>query len=242
MATIPASENVFPEVLLAEVAAPAAAPSGQVRLYVKADGLLYWKDDAGTEYAVGQGDTAGHLADTTDAHDASAVSFDPTGLAIVAGTEVQTAIEELDAAVDAVGGAAYGSASHMRTAGDYTIASATFADVDGTNFSHTITTGARRVLVTFSGTIQSSVAGDQFALDVLLDGVSISGGTSGFVFGTMLTTANRGVNASFSFITAAMSAGSHTFKLQWRRALGSGTLTMFGSSTAVAVFSVAELP
>jgi hypothetical protein len=47
------------------------------------------------------GDLTAHLADAADAHDASAISFDPTGLASVAGTEVQTAIEELDAAIAA---------------------------------------------------------------------------------------------------------------------------------------------
>jgi hypothetical protein len=59
MATRPASENPFPEVLLSEVAAPAAAPTGKVRLYAKSDGLLYWKDDAGTEYPVDTGGGGG---------------------------------------------------------------------------------------------------------------------------------------------------------------------------------------
>lgn len=99
MATIPASENEFPEVLFAEGAAPGTPASGLVKAYAKSDGLLYSKDDAGTETPLGGGDVAAHLADTTDAHDASAVSFDPTGLAIIAATEVQTALEELDAAV-----------------------------------------------------------------------------------------------------------------------------------------------
>lgn len=53
MGTVPASENVFPLVRLAEAAAPSTPPTGQARLYVKSDGLLYWKDDAGTEHAAG---------------------------------------------------------------------------------------------------------------------------------------------------------------------------------------------
>lgn len=100
MGTIPASENVFPILRLQEGATPSTPPSTEAHLYVKGDGLLYWKDDAGTEYPVSQAaDLAAHLADTADAHDASAISFDPTGLTSVTGTEVQTAIEELDAAV-----------------------------------------------------------------------------------------------------------------------------------------------
>lgn len=53
MGTIPASENVFPIIRLDEVAAPSTPPTGEVHLYAKSDGLLYWKDDAGTEYPMG---------------------------------------------------------------------------------------------------------------------------------------------------------------------------------------------
>ena len=96
MATIPASDNEFPEVKFAEGAAPAAPASGLVIAYAKSDGLLYSKDDAGAETALG---AAAHIADTSDAHDASAISVDPTGLTVVAGTDVQTAIGELDAGI-----------------------------------------------------------------------------------------------------------------------------------------------
>ena len=53
--TIPASENVFTALRMAEGAAPATPPGGQVIVYPKADGLLYWKDDAGLEHAIGGG-------------------------------------------------------------------------------------------------------------------------------------------------------------------------------------------
>lgn len=68
-------------------------------------GLIYQSDTStwSTYATLGVGDATAHIADATDAHDASAVSFDPSGLAVVAGTEVQTAIEELDAAVDSLG-------------------------------------------------------------------------------------------------------------------------------------------
>jgi hypothetical protein len=46
----------------AEVAAPAAPASGYVRLYAKSDGLLYSKDDAGTETAVTGGGGGGGSA------------------------------------------------------------------------------------------------------------------------------------------------------------------------------------
>ncbi len=99
MGTIPASENVFPLVELAEVAAPATPATGQVRLYAKSDGLLYSKDDAGTETAVG---VTAHLADTADAHDASAISIADAGTLYTA-TDVEAALAEVMAAVGAGG-------------------------------------------------------------------------------------------------------------------------------------------
>lgn len=96
MATIPASENEFPEVLLVEGAAPASPGTGIVKMYAKADGLPYSKDDAGAESPMTPN---AHIADTTDAHDATAVSFDPTGATNITAIEVQGAIDELDAAI-----------------------------------------------------------------------------------------------------------------------------------------------
>lgn len=36
-----------------EVTAPATPSAGSAVAYVKSDGILYWKDDAGNEYACG---------------------------------------------------------------------------------------------------------------------------------------------------------------------------------------------
>ena len=114
MATRPASENPYPEVLLNEVAAPAAAPSGKVRLYAKSDGLLYAKDDAGTESPLG-GDISSHTGDTTDAHDASAISAVTTGYGNSTGDDVQEVLDDFDAAISAAGG---GGASAFAAAVD----------------------------------------------------------------------------------------------------------------------------
>ena len=94
MGTIDASENVFDHIRIAEGAAPSTPPSGQVIVYPKSDGLLYWKDDGGTEHAVGEGDVAAHLADASDAHDASAISILDTGAHFTA-TDVEAALAEL---------------------------------------------------------------------------------------------------------------------------------------------------
>jgi hypothetical protein len=98
MATRPASENPFPEILFSEVAAPAAAPTGKVRLYVKSDGLLYWKDDAGAERAVSPGaDLTAHTGDASDAHDASAISLADSADLYDTVTEVEAALALLGA-------------------------------------------------------------------------------------------------------------------------------------------------
>lgn len=67
-----ASANIFPLVEFAEAAAPATPAAGQVRIYAKADGLMYSKDDAGVETALGgggggTGDVVGP-ASSTDSH------------------------------------------------------------------------------------------------------------------------------------------------------------------------------
>jgi hypothetical protein len=101
--TIPASENEFPSVLFAEGAAPTTPATGLVIAYAKSDGLLYWKDDAGTEYPVSQAtDLAAHLADTGDAHDASAISIVDAGTLYTA-TDVEAALAEVMTAVGAGG-------------------------------------------------------------------------------------------------------------------------------------------
>lgn len=60
-----ASDNLFPKLLLTEGAAPATPASGTVVLYAKADGKLYFKDDAGTETA--WADVVGPASATADA-------------------------------------------------------------------------------------------------------------------------------------------------------------------------------
>lgn len=128
MATIPADDNEFPKVLFAEGAAPGTPAAGLAEVYFKSDSLPYFKNDLGVETAFGTGDTAGHIADTTDAHDASAVSFDPTGLGNTSATELQTAMEDFDAAITAAGGVS--AVQTALTAGPITIVNAnTYYDV-----------------------------------------------------------------------------------------------------------------
>lgn len=50
-----ASDNVFPRLLISEGGSTATPASGRVTVYAKANGLLYSKDDAGAETALGGG-------------------------------------------------------------------------------------------------------------------------------------------------------------------------------------------
>lgn len=136
------------------------------------------------------------------------------------------------------------SGSFKRTTADYTTTSATFVDVDATNFAITKTTGARRCLVGLVAACQTTggAAGDAVIITLLVDGVNVGGSVGGLVGARFSTTGYR-QTVSFTFMTDVLSVGSHTFKLQWYRAAGSGTITMFGGTggEATAQFWVTEL-
>lgn len=131
-------------------------------------------------------------------------------------------------------GLAVGSAT--RTAGDLTTSSATF--VDATGMSVTITTGARRCLVVVQANGKHSGVGN-VCLDILVDS-TLQGGTYGLSLSGNATGANFPL--SFSYITAALTAASHTFKLQWRTD-GGATATLYASSSVAPLsMQVFELP
>jgi hypothetical protein len=90
--------------------APGRPPKGHVDLYADENGLLAGVGDTGAAISVGGVDA--HLADTADAHDASAISFSPAGS--VAATDVQAAIVEVDGDVTAHVGDT--TAAHAATA------------------------------------------------------------------------------------------------------------------------------
>ena len=130
------------------------------------------------------------------------------------------------------------SAKAKVTAGNYTTTSTSFVDVDATNLSLTIRTRGGRVLIVVTGLFGQSGSGMNCYMDVAIDGAR-EGGTIG-LFSSSANSASVNPSASWSYITDALSAGIHTFKLQW--AVSGGTGTLFASATAPVVFSVIELP
>lgn len=143
----------------------------------------------------------------------------------------------------AAGASALASARYVRTSGDYTITGAgttSFANVDGTNLSLAITTGAHKVLVTVtaSGTVDNTAG--EIMMDIELDGSRLGGTNNGLLRQAITGTASEMVNLSFSYTTAALTAASHTFKLQWKQANTTHTATLRGADPYL-VFAVTEL-
>lgn len=87
-----ASDNVFPRLLISEGGSTTTPASGNVTVYAKADGLLYSKDDAGAETALGGAsgavatdtiwDAAGDLAVGSGANTAARLAIGAAGGAV----------------------------------------------------------------------------------------------------------------------------------------------------------------
>jgi len=239
------SENPFPSVLMVEgdpedLAEDAAA--GQRRLAVGTDHLLYLVDDTGTKTAVGGSTTtvatdtiwnaAGDIVQGTGSDTAARLGIGTAGQVLT----VNGGATAVAWATPSAGASALASASYIRTAGNYTTTSATFVDVDATNLALSITTGARRCMVGFTGTLAHSGTVNIF-LDLLVDGTSVSGSTG------VLLVKPPGTNdpASFTWLTTTLTAASHTFKLQWKTTSATATLYGTGGGGPAAQFWVAEM-
>jgi hypothetical protein len=234
-----ASEAV--KVPFVEAAAPSTPAASRVVVYAKADGLMYSKDDAGVETLMSGGagggsvatdaiwDAKGDLAGGTGANTAAKLTVGSNGTVLMAASGETTGLKWVVPT----------SASYSRTAGDYgSLTSASFADVDSTNLSLTITTGARRVMIAVAARGSMDAVNRALYLDVDLDGSRL-GGTDGVVVNQAYT-AGAILNMSFTYITDALSAASHTFKLQYKVSTGTGTL-MGNSSNTPLRFAVVEL-
>lgn len=98
------------------------------------------------------------------------------------------------------------------TTGNLTTTSGTF--VDATGLTLTVTTGANRVLVGFIGTLFIAALGQGCAVDLAIDGTR-QGGTAGLVQQAGPNAGGYQEDMSFTYLTAVLTAGSHTFKIQY---------------------------
>lgn len=126
------------------------------------------------------------------------------------------------------------------TPGDITWTATTFTNISS-SLDITITTGARRCLCVWTviGT-NTAATSPQMCIDVQIDG-TLQGQTYGLVFaGT--GGAGQNFNLSGSYVTAVLTAASHTFKLYGRKDGTTGTMTLRASTGLTPiVFSVVEL-
>lgn len=126
-------------------------------------------------------------------------------------------------------------------ASNYTTTSTSFTDVDATNLSITVVTGGGVMEVIFDGVVDNSGASYNY-MNVDIDGSPM--------------VANDGINAtqegaagerqifSFNRRVIGLSAGSHTFKLQWKVSGGTATLYAGAGTASLDIhpqFSVKEL-
>ena len=111
---------------------------------------------------------------------------------------------------------------------DYSTTSTSFVDVDGTNLSLALTTAGGDVMIGFFGLFRSSST-FQVHLDVAVDGARW-GGDDGIV--AMRVSSNvPDREAGFVVLMQGLSAGAHTFDLQWK--VSGGTMTLYaGAGTA----------
>lgn len=109
---------------------------------------------------------------------------------------------------------------------DYTTAATTFGDIDATNMNQTIAVQGTLVRVTFSGYITGIAA----FFDILVNGASISGNTTGV--------GQWAINTAVTIVKyITVTPGNNTFKMQWRVASGTATL----QSEQVTQFIVEEI-
>ena len=103
------------------------------------------------------------------------------------------------------------------TTGDIQIDSNTFVDVDSDNLNLTITTAGGDVLVHFHGSVHlNRREGGYFDVDI--DGAH-QGGNDGILriyFSPPRDNGDAYKTVSFTRLIQNLSAGSHTFKLQWK--------------------------
>lgn len=215
-----------------------AAASVAGRFYYATDTSLMYRDNGSTwdTLAVGAGsvatdtiwDAAGDLVQGTGANTAAKLSVGSAGygLQVVSGSAAWVA-------------PLTGSVANGGTSGDQTTTSNSWADVTGA--TGTLTTGARRVRCRFTGTIAGPGSGNSFGLDLLIDAGTREGNSFTFGLGEDNVSANNGL-VVLEYTTAALSAGAHTIKLQWR-SQGGGTTTLRQSSGhAMWQYTLEELP
>lgn len=119
---------------------------------------------------------------------------------------------------------------HFASVAGYTTTSATFVEVDATNTSQTMTFGGGKVLILVK------FAGDEFEMDLEIDGARVGDATRGL---WAMSGASTRVFNFFWLIDAGL-VGSKTIKLMWREYNGAAATTAIVADTEFS-FDIIEL-
>lgn len=144
---------------------------------------------------------------------------------LVTASEFNAIGTRLDALESASDNYVYDSHSQVST---YSINSPTMVDIDATNLAVTITTAGGDIYVEFSGAVlscPSAVSGDLDIFDVsnnAVMGLEVRYNSSGVYYGPVYL---RG------YVTG-LSAGSHTFRLRWKRG-GASAISMLTNDNPI---------
>lgn len=123
-----------------------------------------------------------------------------------------------------------GGYNKLNLGSDITTTSTSFVDVDATELALTFTTGGGDVMIFFSGSVRNTASVRNY-FDIY-ESVAATryGGDDGLIY-TITSNATTATNASFAVRITGLSAASHTFKLQWKVASGTGVI-LAGAGTA----------
>ena len=227
-------DNLSPYLTIVEQGSTPATPgAGDQKLFIRtSDHLLCYVNSSGTVAPVSAGGSGSITSSGYTQNTARLLGRTTASAGAIEEITVGTGLSLSAGSLTATGAAGGASASYKRTSGDYTTTSSTFVDVDGTNLALAITTGAHRVLIGVVGSLNTSTAYQIVTFDLTVDGTRV-GSTNGGIFQTRREGADGGTNmmrsASFTFLTDALTAASHTFKLQWK--VDTGTATLMGGTS-----------
>lgn len=114
-------------------------------------------------------------------------------------------------------------------ASDYTTTSTSWAGVDPTDLTMTITTTGGDVIVGFMASVDNNTAGERVHFDVLQNSVVRFADDDGIcVFEMPFGTASRPQVVSFVYLRTGLAADIYTFRLQWK--VSGGTAKMYAGA------------
>lgn len=192
---------------------------------------------------VGVGDATAHIADTTDAHDASAISFAPAGT--IAATNVQDAIEEVasEAAGAGTGQGLVDFATAKRTSGDQTLNNTSWTNLDtGTDLTLTAATGDW-IEVGWGGCCNGGAVNLAFDAATIVGGSPVNyvsggaGGAANLGVGAWISGSNGGNGTTtggavlYQLVSGDISGGTVTLRMRYRS--GTATNKVLNASTAL---------